>query len=279
MTAGLEGELARPPRESLSGRVVHCLTDGPEQEADYATGRILNAADPAWPGEPWEPTLLQLWPAERRLIGARLQALHSTGALERLDAAPKVLRPSGSSEESEDLARDLARDWARYYDLDPRKPAVLDAATWEVFSLGRGAARARFAALEEFPNPTVALLAQASRLSLHPESDPAEFEEVLTAYHAAGETEELWPALARHISRRATEKDRTLLEDLARHPEKREPPLSWGLKYIVRGDTLLESGEVIQLDDLSREHGLEPLPYLEKMPPELEVDWDAEDDK
>lgn len=65
-----------------------------------------------------------------------------------------------------------------------------------------------------------------------------------------------------------------MLEDLARHPEKREPPLRWGLRYIVRSDIWLESGEVIQLDDLSREHGLEPLPYLEDMPPELEIDWD-----
>jgi len=83
----------------------------------------------------------------------------------------------------------------------------------------------------------------------------------------------LWPALARHIARLSTPEDKALLEDLARHPEKREPPLSWGLKYLVRGDLVLEGGEVVTLDELAREVGLEPLPYLEDMPQELEVDW------
>jgi hypothetical protein len=69
--------------------------------------------------------------------------------------------------------------------------------------------------------------------------------------------------------------DRALLLDLAQHPEKREPPLSWGLQFIVRGDVMLDDGSVVTLDELADEAGLPHLPYLEDLPDELEVDWDA----
>ncbi len=62
--------------------------------------------------------------------------------------------------------------------------------------------------------------------------------------------------------------DRALLVDLARHPEKREPPLSWGLRFIVRGDVMDNDGEVLTLDELCGELGLPRLPYLEEMPDE-----------
>ena len=38
-----------------------------------------------------------------------------------------------------------------------------------------------------------------------------------------------------------------------------------------------DDGNVLQLDDLCDELGLPRLPYLEDMPDELDVDWDAED--
>ncbi|MBF0369638.1 MAG: hypothetical protein HQL52_09305 [Magnetococcales bacterium] len=80
------------------------------------------------------------------------------------------------------------------------------------------------------------------------------------------------------MARRSSEADRALLIDLAKHPEKREPPLSWGLQFIVRGDVWLDNNEgIVTLDELSEEAGLAPLPYLEEMPPELEVDWDKKD--
>ncbi len=87
----------------------------------------------------------------------------------------------------------------------------------------------------------------------------------------------LWPALARHIARRSTEDDRALLGDLARHPERREPPLGWGLQYIVRGDVMLNDGTVLTLDDLAKETGVEAPPFLEPMPERLEIDWEKEE--
>ncbi len=89
----------------------------------------------------------------------------------------------------------------------------------------------------------------------------------------------LWPALARHIARQSTPEDRELLEDAALNPEQYEPPLSWGLQFIVRGDVMLEDGSVVTLDELCDQHGLPHLPYLEDMPPELDIDWDEESEK
>ena len=50
-----------------------------------------------------------------------------------------------------------------------------------------------------------------------------------------------------------------------------DPPLSWGLQFIVRGDLALEGGAVLTLDELSDELGLPRLPYLEELPDELDL--------
>ena len=81
----------------------------------------------------------------------------------------------------------------------------------------------------------------------------------------------LWSALARHLARCSTDADRELLIDLARNPEQREPPLSWGLRFIVRGDLLFDDGSIVTLDELCDELGLPRLPYLEDMPDEIEL--------
>ncbi len=90
-----------------------------------------------------------------------------------------------------------------------------------------------------------------------------------------------WPALARHVARRTVpgDEDWTLLEELAKHPEKTDPPLSWALKYIVRGDIRMDDGQIVTLDQLADELGMERLPYLEPMPEHFEVDWEEEECK
>jgi hypothetical protein len=79
------------------------------------------------------------------------------------------------------------------------------------------------------------------------------------------------------MARLSTPEDRALLENLACRPELRDPPLRWGLQYIVRGDLVLDDGSVLTLDELCEELGLPPLPYLEDRPPPMDVDWDDED--
>jgi len=198
-----------------------------------------------------------------------------------------------------DWARDLARWWIRYWPgywhvywavdwaadfaeargLAPERECVLDWALVEVVSAGRIGPRAVLATADfeaSTPSAEVSLFAPACRLSLHPEEDDAELRAALE--RSAADVHPLWPALARHIARRSSDEDRALLEGLAREPGQCEPPLSWGLKYYVRGDVLLEDGSEVTLDDLCDRFDMPHLPYLEDMPPELEVDWDAEDD-
>ncbi len=137
---------------------------------------------------------------------------------------------------------------------------------------GRCSVRAKLASdylgpLENSP-PELRLFRLACRASLHPKADATQLETELAAYRG----DPLWPALARHISRRSTAEDRVLLEELAAKPELREGVLSWGLRYYVRGDLVLNDGTVLTLDQLCDELGLPHLPLLEDMPDELPED-------
>jgi len=87
----------------------------------------------------------------------------------------------------------------------------------------------------------------------------------------------IWPALARHVARISTADDRALLLDLARHPEQRAPPLSWGLRHYVRGDLVLDDDSVVTLDELCAAAGLAPLPLLEDLPDELDFNTTVDD--
>lgn len=146
--------------------------------------------------------------------------------------------------------------------------------TYEYLSaLGQSSTRAAVAHTPSGGEPLLALLGPACRASLRQTPDTPELTEALAAH--AGTLDPLWPALARHVARCATDADRDLLEHLARHPEEREPPLSWGLQYYVRGDLLLFEGEAytsVTLDDLCAEAGIDPPPYLEPMPDEIDID-------
>ena len=61
----------------------------------------------------------------------------------------------------------------------------------------------------------------------------------------------------------ASNDDGALLEDLTRHPERREGLMSWGLQYIVRGDILLNDGTTVTLDELANELKRPALPYVD----------------
>lgn len=120
--------------------------------------------------------------------------------------------------------------------------------------------------------PLLALFRDACRASFAP--DDADLRDAAARACDAFDDDPLWPALARHVARISTADDRSLLVDLARHPEECEPPLSWGLQYYVRGDLVLEDESVLTLDELCARAGLAPLPLLEEMPEELEFRLD-----
>ncbi|WP_045118689.1 hypothetical protein [Haliangium ochraceum] len=59
--------------------------------------------------------------------------------------------------------------------------------------------------------------------------------------------------------------------DYAAHPEECDPPLSWGLKYIVRGDLVRPDGSEVTLDRLCDEAGIPRLPLSAPLPPEIDL--------
>lgn len=191
-----------------------------------------------------------------------------------------------------DFVRDLARNFVRYFTRDfdsahyfarevaPRlggrlgiehsTPGFFSFAEMELMAIGRAAGRFSMAVLDpEKETGIPRLFCQASQLSFRPNTNPRPFEAALAEI---GPTlPDLWPALAKHITRRSTPEDRALLRDYAEHPEKAGAPLCWGLQFFVRGDVMLEDGSIVTLDELYANSGLPPLPLLEDMPPELVV--------
>lgn len=129
--------------------------------------------------------------------------------------------------------------------------------------------RAAVAHTKDDGNPLLTLLRTACRISLAGRPDAAALAGPLAALPA--DTPPVWPALARWLSRCATDEDRRILEHHARHPQDCDAPLSWGLQYIVRGDLVLADGSEVTLDALYDQAGVKPLPLLEPMPPELEL--------
>lgn len=162
------------------------------------------------------------------------------------------------------LAIPLAEAWARalveLLHLSPDCPWINDFVWLDLMSIGRDTARAVLA--KEKPEDALwALLAEASRLSIGATTDPSQLKLLLGS--TALPNEPLWPALARYLSGCASMEDCALLDDLARHPERRTGPLSWGLQYIVRGDILLNDDSVVTLDELAAEAKQPLLPYLD----------------
>jgi hypothetical protein len=184
-----------------------------------------------------------------------------------------------------DFGQDFVRDFVRYFVQDFGRVFGLSesmrGAPWlptfaflEAGSvLGRAAPRAALAH-GEVPDgvPLLALFRVACQASFA--SDDARLRVAVARACDGFDGDPLWPALARHVARISTSEDRALLEDLARHPEQREPPLSWGLQHYVRGDLVFDSDSVVTLDELCARAGLAPLPLLETKPDELVLPLD-----
>jgi 3',5'-cyclic AMP phosphodiesterase CpdA len=176
-------------------------------------------------------------------------------------------------------ARSYARAFFKEVLVEPNSGEVTP--TWlkefeeqELLAIGRSAARSALArsGVDEKDLNTW-MLAEACRISLHPSRGLTTFDRLLSASAGSSTFDPLWSALARHLARCSTAEDRRLLIGLAQHPVRREPPLSWGLQFIVRGDVMLDDGSVVTLDELTDHAGLPRLPYLEELPDELQVDW------
>lgn len=170
------------------------------------------------------------------------------------------------------LVRNFVQDLGRA-DPMPGTSWLLAFACLDTGSIvGRAAPRATLGYGEIPDKPVLALFRTACRTSFTP-GDVSLLAATARACEAF-DGDPLWPALARHVARISTPEDRALLEDLARHPEQRQPPLSWGLQHYVRGDLVFDDDSVVTLDELCAQAGLAPLPLLEPMPDELDIPLD-----
>ncbi|MEM6455192.1 MAG: NACHT domain-containing protein [Acidobacteriota bacterium] len=130
----------------------------------------------------------------------------------------------------------------------------------EVYAFGRAAAPNVLALGKAIDNPYAALLRRACRIA-HGYAGAASLEPFLNDPVITG-GDPLWPALARHLAGASRSEDRALLTDLVGHPEKRRPPLATALRFIARGDVLLDSGEIVTLDELADEADVTLPPLL-----------------
>jgi hypothetical protein len=176
-----------------------------------------------------------------------------------------------------DFGRDFIRRALHFAQFSGLSEALLEAPWLPTFAVldassmaGRAAPRAALAHGRTADGvPLLALFRAACQASFAP--DDAGLRDAAARSCDAFDGDPLWPALARHLARISTAEDRALLVELARHPERREPPLSWGLQHYVRGDLVLDDDSVVTLDELCARAGLAALPLLEDMPDELVV--------
>ena len=170
-----------------------------------------------------------------------------------------------------DVVRYVVRDFGRNY--VPQYLAIPSTQEFKLLDIrstfGRAAVRAALARGNRSTSGSLdKLFRVATRASLEPRDAGLRAAASDLSERFDGDT--LWPALARHVARLSTPSDRALLTELAEHPERREPPLRWGLQYFVRGDVVFADDTEATLDELCAEAGLPPLPLLEDMPEELE---------
>ncbi len=176
-----------------------------------------------------------------------------------------------------DIARDIA--WSpRYYAMDPWLGLATHLgisglhgwlADWATLELSACVGRSILGALmahSQAASPLTVLFRTACQVALGKKESGTQLKSALQAYSG----NPLWPALARHIARCSTKRDRTLLTAAIQHPAKYDPPLAWGLKYYCRGDLLLPDGSELTLDALCDELKLPHLPYLEAQPSYIE---------
>jgi 3',5'-cyclic AMP phosphodiesterase CpdA len=175
---------------------------------------------------------------------------------------------------------DQALNWLGDLGLGSIANILLDYVWTELTAFGRIGLRSFLAHMKKRPEVDTSLdkrllelFIQACRLSLHHDSNLNRFNKALE--DLPEKAYKFWRVFARHIARRSTNEDVEFLQNIAKYPEGHEAPLSWQIQYIVRGDILLNNGDNLTLDTLSEEVGLAPLPYLEPVPKNLDVDWDS----
>jgi hypothetical protein len=106
------------------------------------------------------------------------------------------------------------------------------------------------------------LVAKAYAIDAKDPSTVTKFQDALREIEGRPEYH-FWTSFARLLAKQPIDGDLESLTSAAKEPEKVPAPLMWGLKYIVRGDVLLDDGQVLTLDSLYDRANLDPPPYVE----------------
>lgn len=158
-------------------------------------------------------------------------------------------------------------------------PVLQDFAALDAVSIGWAGPRALIGHLGECPGP-LSIFVSACQASLTDRSDVAALDKSIAHWEA--DVHPLWCALARYLARRPTDDDRAMLTALASGTARIRPDPTLDsnmLRFLVRGDVVLDGGDVIDLDEIASVAGVARLPYLEDLPGELVVDWSADEDR
>lgn len=134
---------------------------------------------------------------------------------------------------------------------------------FEMINLGRDGVRIALANFRLVCDaPEAQLIIAACRLSAGDQQARLELKRLLAGWDRGSQA--LWPALARYIAQEATVEDRDFLTCLLKDPGQLPVPLSWGIRYYIRGDVMQTNGTVVTLDELCDDNGLERLPLLDE---------------
>jgi hypothetical protein len=143
-------------------------------------------------------------------------------------------------------------------DLKPSMPELLE------FMPGPLGARSVLGHMEPTREPSpIGLISEACRVSLSRSRYVRLLKRMLQRYRP--ENDGIWPALARHLVGLSSLNDRAALESFSKSPELKEPPLRWGLQFVVRGDIMFDDGTSMTLDELADDLQLPHLPHLEEV--------------
>lgn len=253
-----------------------------------ARSRVMFGGAASWP-DGRGLAVLRLWPSVRAAVGVRLQTAISLGAQrsEIVAMLPPVLARVTRrwSEEDHTLWSNFDRDFVRYFGRDFVRDfgqaLGRDFVRYFVRYFGRDFVGyfGRYFVRYFYPDVTQDFgrdLAKYFGRDLG-----RDFVRYFGRYFVRDFVRYFGREFVRDFSRDFAHSEHVLgapwlptfafLEELARHPEQRESPLSWGLQHYVRGDLVWSDDSVVTLDELCDHAGLAPLPFLEAMPDELDT--------
>lgn len=221
-----------------------------------------NCSVSGW-AQDWSAFWLKLWRADA------IEELNSGTAIRLETTWARDLAKHSSTAENWDCnwGANWARSWVTDWSLGYQPCWLEDFARSEFLSWNRGVSRSYFGAARTEGTAIESLLAISCRIwhaAQLNRVDSTLWQSFEKALERCDDTiDKLWIALGRYLAGRASKEEINLLVNVARYPEMRQPPMSIGLQFVVRGDLLLADGRVLTLDEICERSGLPAMPYID----------------